>query len=299
MASILKLTRNGRIVPMASASSKHIVEAIDEVLAWSSLFQNHMNAESVLRNLQMEGSMSSLHQAIESSSHLTVENDIVYSDKYDRNPLLQHSQELAAKHFKETMEVLSILNSCKQITGLAVTGSVAAGMNSEKGDVDVMIITKPGWVWRVRALAIYLSHEHPTGRLLCPNMVLSEDSLRFEKGVYTAREMMQIIPLKDSNGITKLYDVNDWVRDMLPNADKNPSRTLSRIKDYPWWWRIMKIPILGSVIESWEAARRIKQLKLTSTSDEAIYSKSICRGHENAHKTRIEAEYHNVLEASS
>jgi hypothetical protein len=59
----------------------------------------------------------------------------------------------------------------------------------------------------------------------------------------------------------------------------------------------MKIPLFGDVIELWEARRRIKQLKLTSTSNEAIYSKSICRGHENSHKTRIEAEYQHILEA--
>ena len=270
LASILKLARNGEIVTMASASGENIVEAIDEVLAWSNLFNNHINVECVLRNLRMKGSISSIVDTVERSTHLSIENDVVYSDKYDRNPLFQHSQELASEHFKETIEVLSILNSCNQITGLAVTGSVAAGMNSEGGDVDVLIITKPGWVWRVRALAIYLSHKHPTGRLLCPNMVLSEESVRFEKGVYTAREMMQIIPLKDSKGITKLYNANEWVNEILPNANKKPSKSLSEIRDYPWWWGIMKIPVLGQVIESWEARRRIKHLTATSTSDEAI-----------------------------
>jgi len=61
----------------------------------------------------------------------------------------------------------------------------------------------------------------------------------------------------------------------------------------------MNIPILGRVIESWEARRRIKELKSVSKSKEAIYSKSICRGHENAHKSRIEAEYNAALEAMS
>lgn len=282
---------------MSSASDTNIVEAIDEVLAWSSLFSDHMDIDSVLRNLQVKSSMSSILQAIEHAPHLSIEDGVVYSEKYNRNLNIQYSKELALMHFKETMEVLSILNSCEQITGLAVTGSVAAGMNREDGDVDVMIITKPGWVWRVRALAIFLAHKHPRGKLLCPNMVLSEESLRFEKTVYTAREMMQITPIKDSYGITKLYNMNEWVQEILPNSVKKSSQPLSEKRDYPWWWRIMKIPLFGDVIELWEARRRIKQLKLTSTSNEAIYSKSICRGHENSHKTRIEAEYQHILEA--
>jgi hypothetical protein len=73
-------------------------------------------------------------------------------------------------------------------------------VNTEDGDVDVLIITKSGWFWRVRALAIYLSHMHPRGSLLCPNMVMSEDCLEFEKGVYSAREMMLIIPVEEDGG---------------------------------------------------------------------------------------------------
>ena len=58
----------------------------------------------------------------------------------------------------------------------------------------------------------------------------------------------------------------------------------------------MRIPFLGLIIENWEAKRRIKELTV-SKSDEAIYSKSVCRGHENAHKKRIEHEYSKVMEA--
>jgi hypothetical protein len=85
---------------MSSVLDTNIVEAIDEVLAWSSLFGDHINVEIVLRNLQVKSSVSSILQAIESSPHLSIENYIVYSDKYDRNLNIQYSQELASKHFK-------------------------------------------------------------------------------------------------------------------------------------------------------------------------------------------------------
>ncbi len=284
---------------MNSTVSKEIVEAIDEVLAYSSIFDHHMEIEDVLRNLQIKSSRNNLVSAIETSSHLTVEDGIVFSDKYPKNLNHTFSKELARKTLEETKEVLSILNSCPQITGLAITGSVAAGVNAEDGDVDVLIITKPGWVWRIRALAIYLSHKHPQGNLLCPNMVMSEDSLEFEKGVYSAREMMQIVPIKDNWGISDLYAKNPWTEEMLPNARRKPSLSLNQTREYPWWWRVMRLPLLGRIIESWEASRRIKQLKGSSQSKEAVYSKSVCRGHESSHKSRIEAEYSNVIEAIS
>ena len=280
---------------MEATLSDETSKAIDEVLAWANLFKHHMRLEDVLRNLRIRCSTQTLLQSIEHSPHLSIEGDVVFSEKYARNSAFDASQKLAMKHLEETIGVLSILNSCKQITGLAVTGSVAAGMNGEDGDVDVLIITKPGWVWRIRALAIYLSHEHPGGRLLCPNMVMSENALGFEKSTYGAREMMQIIPLKDGDGISELYEVNSWVHEVLPNAEKKQLMKLSENRDYPWWWKIMKFPLIGTLIESWEAKRRITELKLASQSKEAIYSKSVCRGHENSHKSRIEAEYNLSL----
>ena len=284
---------------MNSTVVQEIVEAIDEVLAYSSIFDHHMEIDDLLRNLRVKSTRSDLLSAISTSSHLRLEDGIVFSDKYPKNLNHTYSKELARKTLEETKEVLSILNSCQQITGLAITGSVAAGVNAEDGDVDVLIITKPGWVWRIRALAIYLSHKHPKGNLLCPNMVMSEDSLEFEKGVYSAREMMQIIPIKDDGGISELYSKNPWTEEMLPNARRKAPITLEQKRQYPWWWRVMRLPLLGRIIESWEASRRIKQLTDSSESKEAVYSKSVCRGHENSHKSRIEAEYSNVIEAVS
>ena len=277
--------------------NEEITEGVDEVLAWASIFNHHMKVDDLLHNLRVKSSLNELILAIEQSPHLSIEGNVVLSHKYPKNENFDYSQKLASQHLEETKHVLSILKSCKSITGLAVTGSVAAGMNAEGGDVDVLIITKPGWVWRTRALAIFLSHRHPKGRLLCPNMVMSEDALKFEKSVYSAREMMQILPVKDIGGLTELSARNEWTSEFLPNATRKNRMLLPQIKEYPWWWRVMNIPILGRFIESWEASRRIKELTRSSKSSESIYSKSVCRGHENAHKTRIEERYNHVIEA--
>ena len=281
---------------MVTQFNSSLKDAVDEVLAWSSIFNFHPTLEDLIENLQMKTDLEQLIEFIESSPKISISNGVVISDKYPINTELDESKMRANKHIEQTREVLSILNSTKQVTGLAITGSVAAGVNEEDGDVDILIITKPGWVWRIRALAIYLSHKHPKGRLLCPNMVLADDSLEFEHSVYGAREMMRIIPIKDDRGISDLYESNKWVQDILPNSRKKGLFELEQTRDYPWWWSVMRLPLLGSIIENWEANRRIKELTI-SKSDEAIYSKSVCRGHENAHKKRIEHEYSKAMEA--
>lgn len=238
---------------MNSTGLEEIVEAIDEVLAYSSIFHHHMSIDDLLRQIRIKSTKSDLILAIQKTSHLFFEEEIIFSSKYPKNPNHAKTKELAAKSIDKTKEVLSILNSCNRITGLAITGSVAAGVNSKDGDVDVLIITKPGWVWRIRALAIYLSHKYPGGNLLCPNMVLSEDSLEFEEGIYIAREIMQIIPIKDSGGLTELYANNMWAQDILPNASRKQTIHISEFQQYPWWWTVMRIPLIGDIIEKWEA----------------------------------------------
>ena len=282
---------------MTKTPADDLCMAIDEVLAWSSMFHHHLSFSDLFRNLQQACSEEELKEAVAQASHLRLEAGAVLSTRHSRNPEFATMQRLAQQHLEDTSYVLSILVACPYITGLSITGSVAAGMNGEDGDVDVLIITKPGWVWRVRALAIYLSHKHPNGRLLCPNMVMAEDSLSFSPSLYSAREMMQMIPIKDTGGLTKLYRANRWVGEVLPNAEPKARYVVNGERWGPWWWRLMTLPVLGPVIERWESARRIKELKTASESGEAVYTRSVCRGHEHRHKQRIETMYTRIVEA--
>jgi len=291
LAKVVKVFR------MTKTPADDLCMAIDEVLAWSSMFHHHLSFSDLFRNLQQACSEEELKEAVAQASHLRLEAGAVLSTRHSRNPEFATMQRLAQQHLEDTSYVLSILVACPYITGLSITGSVAAGMNGEDGDVDVLIITKPGWVWRVRALAIYLSHKHPNGRLLCPNMVMAEDSLSFSPSLYSAREMMQMIPIKDTGGLTKLYRANRWVGEVLPNAEPKARYVVNGERWGPWWWRLMTLPVLGPVIERWESARRIKELKTASESGEAVYTRSVCRGHEHQHKQRIETTYTRIVEA--
>jgi len=268
--------------------------AVDEALAWSSMFDHHPTLEELRRDLRHPCSEEAMIHHLEQRHDLVVEAGHVHLLDSERNPHEQQRRRLAEDHLEVTSEVLGILASCSAVTGLAVTGSVAAGKNDENGDVDVLIVTKPGWVWRVRALALFLAHRHPRGQRLCPNMVLAEGSLSIEPSLYGARELMRMIPLKDTSGLSQLHAANAWARNVLPNASMKPLRSVPLISNYPWWWRIMTLPLVGRVVERWEASRRIKQLTSTTSTTEAVYSRSVCRGHENAHKQRIETRYRHL-----
>ena len=129
---------------MVSQFNGSLKDAVDEVLAWSSIFNFHPTLEDLVENLQVKTEPEQLIEFIESSPKISISNGVVISDKYPINTELDESKMRANKHIEQTREVLSILNSTTQVTGLAITGSVAAGVNEEEGDVDILIITKPG-----------------------------------------------------------------------------------------------------------------------------------------------------------
>ena len=271
------------------------IDSIEETLAWASIFNHHLTSEELHHNLLRKMSIDDMNDIIDSSDDIQRKNGHILTSSYPVNASIREWKKNANMMLSITENVLAILASCRMVTGLAITGSVAAGVCQDGGDVDVLIITRKNWVWRVRALAIYLAHNHESGEYLCPNMVLDEESLEIEPSIYAARELMQIIPVKDTGGLTSLYEANQWATEMLPNSKAKQTISVSGEKSYPWWWSIMRLPIFGNFIESWEANRRIKELTKHSTSTEAIYTRSVCRGHENEHKKRIENEYIQVV----
>ena len=67
---------------MNSTDHEEILKAIDEALAYSSIFNHHMEIDDLLRNLRIKCSYSNLISVIEESSHLVLDAGIIFSSKY-------------------------------------------------------------------------------------------------------------------------------------------------------------------------------------------------------------------------
>ena len=268
-----------------------MLDELHSVVQWASIFDHSLTTQDLMRFIQCPTTEEELEEALLSHEGLTCEDGRWYIEESSHDPR-SHARRraLASEHLHEVESVLATLIHIDAVLALAITGSVAAGVNEEDGDVDLLIIAAPGHTWRVRALVIHLEHHSKGGKRLCPNMVLDVDELRLRPSLYAASEMAMMIPIHGVATIQHLWAMNPWVNEMLPNARLKPLR---RIGDdpgqAPWWWRWMRTPGLGRIIERWEASRRIRVLSRTSTSDEATYSRTRCIGHEHGHRARIEA----------
>ena len=272
-------------------------DALRDVLAWAAVFNHALSVEEVHRYISEKASEDEVERALHESSFAVCTEEMWHfkTASFDSS-WNEHRRANASLHLHEIGSVLAQLAASPTVEGLAITGSVAAGVNDADGDVDLLIVARPGHVWRVRALAIYLQHNVAGGGRMCPNMVLSRDNLDLRPSVYAARELAMMRPLKGEHIFEEMIAHNAWFSEHLPNAAiREPLSMPSPSGGMPWWWAVMRSPFAGRWAERWESGRRIRELRSTTRSDETTYSRDRCIGHENAHRSRIEQSMAQIL----
>jgi hypothetical protein len=152
---------------------------------------------------------------------------------------------------------------------VAMTGSLAAGNFPEDGDIDFLLVTDGGTLWRTRALCrlLALLDERLRRGLFCPNTFLSSAALTLSRrSLYDAHELSQMIPLHGMAVYETVRRANGWTSALLPNAEGPPpgaldlpplSGTLKRAGD----WLLDSLP--GRAIERFEAGRKIRRFNET------------------------------------
>lgn len=126
-----------------------------------------------------------------------------------------------------------MLNFLPGLKLVALTGSVAANNSQKDDDIDLFFITTPHTLWLIRPLVISLislffrrrypqeDHSH-SPNAFCPNLWLDSTSLTIpplKQSLYTAHEVLQILPLLDKEGTCQHFiKANDWTKKYLANA---------------------------------------------------------------------------------
>jgi len=153
-------------------------------------------------------------------------------------------------------------------------------------------VTATGRVWLARALTIAVVRLAALrGVTLCPNYLLAESALKLpERDAYTARELLQMRVVRGEVVYARMLELNAWWFDLLPNwrpavAGAEARRgVLTRLGErlLGGW--------LGDVLERWLLRRKGSELRRKAgDNSEAVFDESVCKGHFDAHRARLEA----------
>jgi hypothetical protein len=191
---------------------------------------------------------------------------------------------------------------------VAVTGALAMDNVEAADDIDLLIVAEPGRIWLARALTLLIVKlARARGDTVCPNYVISAGALQLEqRDLYTAHELAQMVPLHGGQTAARLWAVNSWCLDFLPNASlRADMSTDDRLPAVPRGAKALGEAVLnsrlGTFLESWERRRKIAKLSRATPPGpgETSYTRDVCKGHAHGHGSRILARWAGQVAAQN
>jgi len=106
------------------------------------------------------------------------------------------------------------------VRAVMVSGSLSKGYMDENSDLDFFIVTAPNRLWVARTLLVLYkriflrnSHKH-----FCVNYFVDARHLEIEeKNLFTATELVTLIPLQNQKCYQALLSANQWYNRFFPN----------------------------------------------------------------------------------
>lgn len=209
---------------------------IIRTLAYYDIFSYPLTAEEIYHNLGTNH--TSVEEIKKELNILTAKNLIYRKEEFfqlkDEDGYVQRRKsgnELAEKRLKTAMRVSGFISRFPFIRGILLSGSISKGFMEEDSDIDYFVITHPNRVWFSRLVLmlfkkIFLFNSKKN---FCINYFVDSDNLEIEeKNIFTATEIVTLLPTYGRNIYDDFYAKNIWVKQFYPNF---PKRESTRIPD--------------------------------------------------------------------
>jgi hypothetical protein len=279
--------------------------AILKTLSYADLFDYALTREEVFRFLiGMRASRSEIDRALDDHSRLNgnvvrVDGFVILPARQDLVAGRVHWRTVARDQSSHAASYARLIAHLPFVRMVALTGGLAME-NARDDDIDYMIVTAPRRLWLVRGLTVVLVRlARLRGHRLCPNFLVTENSLTIpDENLYTAHEIVQMIPLYGLAAYNQFRKLNRWTENYLPNSDEpfhlKPERPLSHVGFL--LKRVFERSLGGAVgdrLERWEMKRKIRKLKnqVPATADSVSFSADVCRGFFSGHLRRTLHEF--------
>ena len=191
------------------------------------LTTNHVTPDHVATELNKLSNLSIISPISEFFS--VHDNPMLGSRRTKGNQMAQQSLTLAKRQAR-------LISKFPFVRAVMASGSLSKDYMDEHSDLDFFVITKPNRLWIARMLLvlykkIFLSNSH---KYFCTNYFIDEDHLEIEeKNIFTATELVTLIPLNGKEYYTQLITANGWLKNYLPN---HTSRAIESVPAHQTSW---------------------------------------------------------------
>jgi len=143
----------------------------------------------------------------------------------------ERGNKLAGKRLQTARRVSSFISRFPFIRGIMLSGSLSKGFMEEDSDIDYFVVTHPNRVWfsRLMLMAFKKIFLFNSKKIFCINYFVDAENLEIEeKNIFTATELVTLLPTFGRDVYEQLYQKNIWVKDFYPNF---PRREVTIILD--------------------------------------------------------------------
>ncbi len=265
----------GHAVPSRPRQRLNDLErAIYSTIAYRDVFDFAPNLDEIHRFLHwVRCDRADVVRALEQaplSSHIATDGTFyALRDRAHLLALRPERQKMVERFWPLTLRYARYLANLPHVRMVGITGSVAAGNVRPDCDIDFMVLTEAGAMWRTRALAMVSARiDAKIGGRLCPNFFLSVAALSLDRrSLYDAHELAQMVPLYGRESYEELRRANSWTEAFLPNARGSPNENqgftrppFAGLKAFVEWG---SRSVFGRALENFEARRKIHRFNET------------------------------------
>ena len=217
--------------------------SILKTLAYFDLFSYPLTLEDIRYYLDMDASLEEVGREL---ARLTKEGHLFRIGKYyclHSDPALAENRLRMEAHADQLLDIATraarFLYQFPYVRGVCISGSLSKRCAAPDADIDYFIITKGNRLWIARTflhlykkLTYLRRHQHR----YCMNYFVDEEALEIkEKNIFTAVEILTLLPACGNGGLIKFFQANNWTSGYLPHY-----RDRQREADGPYRHSLLK-----------------------------------------------------------
>ena len=197
--------------------------AVFEVLVFFDIFNFPLTAIEVYKMMPDAWSLREVMTFLETEPSIQTKDGMYFLQGREAIVAIRHKRyRIADQKFKKARKAVWALSKVHSIEGIYICNNLGFCNASEESDIDLLIVTQPGGIWRSRFAAMIISQlfgvrmKDSSADKLCLSFFADKESLNFDQlrhqeDPYFYYWMHGVYPLYEKNS-DMVVKANTWVR---------------------------------------------------------------------------------------